>query len=135
MRKIFLALVVLLSSAFARAEPPAVEVRLVVQSGGSEFPTAAGKRVKLGPPVVPSPFVIAQATAKDAEVRLVLGRATAEAFEQATAKYQGQKLAIVVGGVVQSTPLIRDPIKGGTVSITLRSPREAVDLARALTTK
>lgn len=132
---IMIAVVAALSSAAARANRPVVELRLVVDAQGTEFPTADGKRVRLGAPLVPAPFDITRAAAHGSQVELLLAPAAAHAFEAATAKQQGRALAIVVDGVVESAPVIRDAVKGGKVSITLRSPADAQALAHALTGK
>jgi preprotein translocase subunit SecD len=132
---ILIAFVVALLSASARANGPVIEVRLVVDSGGTQFQTQDGKGLRLGPPVVPSPFEVTQATVSGSEVQLVLAPATAKAFEDATAKNQGRQLAIIIDRVVQGAPVIKAPIKGGKVSVTLRSPEKAQQLAKAITAK
>jgi preprotein translocase subunit SecD len=116
----------------ARAERPAVQARVVVERGGTEFPTRDGARLQLGPPLV---LEIASARAEAAEVRLELSPPAARELETVTARNQGRRLALVVDGVVQAAPVIRDPIRGGQVSVTLRSADEAAALARALTRK
>jgi hypothetical protein len=123
-----------LLSALARAERPTVEVRLVVTSGGSEFPTRDGQRLRLGAPLVPAPLAIdaSAVAAVGAEVRVTLAAPSAQAFAAATAKHRGEKLAIVVDGVVQAAPVLRDAITSGKISITVRSPDEAERLARTL---
>src|SRR4051794_19166010 len=112
MRKLFLSMLLVLAlAASALAKRPLVEARLVVDSRATSFPTQEGNRLLLGPPL--APFEITGATARQSEVQLVLAPATAAAFEQATANNVGHQLAIVVDGVVQSTPLVREKIRGG----------------------
>jgi preprotein translocase subunit SecD len=53
-------------------------------------------------------------------------------LEQATARNLGHQLAIVINGLVESAPTIKEPIHGGHLSITLRSPEAARALASAL---
>ena len=117
----------------ARADhAAAVDLRLVTPTGAS-FPTRDGAPVHLGPSLLTTPFTIDSATAVGSEVRLTLAPATARSFAALTAANRGHELAILVGGVVQSAPLIRDAIGGGKVSITLHSADDAAALARSLT--
>jgi hypothetical protein len=46
-------------------------------------------------------------------------RAGGLTFGELTAKIAGQKLAIIVGGIVKSAPVINSPIRGGRASITM----------------
>ena len=69
---------------------------------------------------------------RGSEVQLTLTPESAKSFAAITRAHVGDKVAISVGGKVQSTPIIRDPITTGKVSITLRSPDEAAALARSL---
>ena len=66
------------------------------------------------------------------EVELTLTPESAKSFAAITRAHVGDKVAISVGGKVQSTPVIRGPIVAGRVSITLRSPEDAAALARSL---
>ena len=66
------------------------------------------------------------------EVQLTLTPESAKSFAAITRAHVGDKVAISVGGKVQSTPVIRDAITTGKVSITLRSPDEAAALGRSL---
>ena len=120
---VVIAFVALLFSVAAYADRPVVEARLVDAAG------------RLGPVLVAAPLEIASATAAGSEVQLVLAPPSAAAFEDATAKNVGRQLAIVVDGVVQATPTIKDAIKAGKVSVTLKSPENAQKLAKALTAK
>jgi hypothetical protein len=128
------AFVTLLCCSIAHANRPVVEVRLVA-TAGTEFPTREGSRVRLGPSLVVPPLQIASATATGSAVQLLLAPEAAAAFAEVTAKNVGRQLAIVIDGVVQATPTIRDAIKEGKVSVTVRSPEMAQKLASALTTK
>ena len=116
----------------ARAErAAAIDLRLVTPTGAS-FPTRDGAPLHLGPSLLTAPFALDDVQAAGAEVRLTLAPATATSFAALTAAHRGETLAIVVGGVVQSAPVIRDAIAGGKVSITLRSAADAAALARSL---
>jgi preprotein translocase subunit SecD len=66
------------------------------------------------------------------EVKLTLTPDSAKSLATITRAHVGDKVAIVVGGAVQSTPVVRGPIVNGKVSITLRSPDDAAALARSL---
>jgi hypothetical protein len=113
----------LLFSAIGFAHPPTVELRLVDAAG------------RLGAPLVPPPVPIERCSANGTAVQIVLGHEVAAAFEAATAKNVGRELAIVVDGVVQATPTIRDGIHDGKVSVTLKSAESAQKLAKALSAK
>jgi preprotein translocase subunit SecD len=128
------ALLALLFSAIAHADRPVIEARLV-DNGGTAFPTRDGAHLRLGPALLASPLAIASATAAGSEVRLVLAPASAQAFADATAHNVGRQLAILVDGVVQATPTIKDAIKAGKVSVTLKSSDAADKLAKALRTR
>jgi len=52
-------------------------------------------------------------------VMVEFDRAGAEAFGELTSRITGHKLAIVVGGVVRSAPVINSPIRGGRAQITM----------------
>jgi preprotein translocase subunit SecD len=132
LRSIIAAFLLALFSITAHADRPTIDVRLVVDSGGSELPARDGGRVRLGPSLVPPPFAIERAVAHGAAVELELAPATARAFAAATAREKGHRAAIVVDGVVQDAPVIREAVTGGRVLVTLRSPAEAQQLARAL---
>jgi preprotein translocase subunit SecD len=119
----------------AAAKRPAVELRLVAQSGGVTFATSDRETVQLEPPLVAAPADSLEAKAIGSEVQLVLSPSIAKAFAAATAKNKGRRLAIVVDGVVQGTPIIRDAIAGGRVSVTLQAPEKAQELARRLGAK
>jgi preprotein translocase subunit SecD len=66
------------------------------------------------------------------EVKLTLTPDSAKSLATITRAHVGDKVAIFVGGAVQSTPVIRDPIVNGKVSVTLRTPDDAAALARSL---
>lgn len=119
--------------AAARADHAPIDLRLVVADGGTPYATRDGDTLPLGPSLLTSPFEIEGASTSGSAVQLTLAPATARSFAALTAAHRGQKLAIVVGAVVQSAPVIRAPITGGKVSITLSSPDEAAALARSLT--
>lgn len=54
-------------------------------------------------------------------------------FADLTTKHVGKRMAIVLDGVVMSAPVLREPILGGTASITGHfTPKEAQDLAMIL---
>lgn len=54
-------------------------------------------------------------------------------FANLTTKHVGKRMAIVLDGVVMSAPVLREPILGGTASITGSfTPKEAQDLAMIL---
>jgi preprotein translocase subunit SecD len=128
------ALLALLLGAVAQADGPVIEARLVAATG-TPYPTRDGDQVRLGSPLGGAPLAIASASAAGSEVQLVLVPSSAQAFADATAKNVGRQLAIVVDGVVQATPTIKDAIKSGKVSVTLRSSEDAQSLAKALTTR
>jgi hypothetical protein len=71
-------------------------------------------------------------------VLVAFDRAGAEKFAALTERLRGHKLAIVVGDVVQSAPVIQDVIRGGRISITMggsdpaRADRDAHTLATTL---
>lgn len=113
----------LLISVTCFAKPPTVELRLVDREG------------RLGAPVIPAPVPIERSSADGTAVQIVLGHEVAAAFEAATAKNVGRELAIVVDGVVQATPTIKDSIHDGKVSVTLKTADSAQKLAKALTAK
>jgi hypothetical protein len=119
----------------ARADAPAIDLRVVVPSGGTSFPERDGTPVRLGPSLLTAPFTVTDARAVGSEVRLTLAPATARGFAALTAAHRGDRVAILAGGVVQSAPVIRAPISGGKVSITLRSAADAIALARTLTAR
>lgn len=77
-------------------------------------------------------LAVQRVTVAGSEVDLTLTPDSAKSFAALTRAHVGDTLAIVVGGVVQSAPVVRDPITGGKVSITLRSPEAAAALARSL---
>lgn len=79
------------------------------------------------------PLTADDARAVGTEVRVTLAPESARSFAALTAAHRGEKLDIVVDGVVQSSPVIRDAITSGKVSITLRSADDAARLARSLT--
>ncbi len=129
-----LAFLFALVSASAHADrAAAIDLRVVVPDGGTTFPARDGAALRLGPSLLTAPLAITDAHAAGAEVQLTLAPPAAKSFAALTAAHRGDKLAIVVDGVVQSAPLIRDAITGGKVSITLRSPDDAAALARSLT--
>jgi preprotein translocase subunit SecD len=134
MRKLTIAIISLLTLAASvvRADRATIELRPVA-ANGVEYPTAKGNRLRLGTPLVP-PLAIASVTASDSRVDLVVTDTSARELEQATGKNRGRQIAIVVNGVAQSVPVIRDAIKEGKLSVTLRSPQAARQLAKALTT-
>lgn len=121
--------------ASVRAEHPSIDLRAVVTDGGTVFPARDGAALHLGPSLLTAPFTITEAHAAGTEVRLTLAPPTAKSFAALTAAHRGDKVAILVGGVVQSAPVIRDAITGGKVSITLRSSADAAALARSLTAR
>lgn len=133
MRTILITFLLVFIGAVARADHAAIDLRLVVSDGGTSFATHDGAALRLGSSLLASPFEIEGASVSGSAVQLTLAPATARSFAALTTAHRGQKLAIVVGGVVQGAPVIRDPITGGKVSITLRSPDEAAALARSLT--
>lgn len=138
MRRLFaiFALLLIVAGLFARGgrhrHHSAVEARLVVPAGGTAFPTRDGASLRLGPSLVPA-FDPVLVDVAGSEVRLVFAPPAAEAFAAVTAAHPGERLALVVDGVVAAAPTIRDPITGGAVAITLRSPADATALGRALT--
>ena len=78
------------------------------------------------------PLTVDDAKAVGSEVRVTVAPASAKSFGALTAAHRGEKLDLVVGGVVQASPVIRDSITTGKVSITLRSADDAARLARSL---
>ncbi|HEX2571675.1 MAG TPA: hypothetical protein VH877_19095 [Polyangia bacterium] len=132
-RTILLTFLLVLVGAVARADHAAIDLRLVVSDGGTPYATREGDTLRLGPSLLTAPFEIEGASVSGASVQLTLAPATARSFATLTAAHRGERLAIVVGHVVQGAPVIRAPITGGKVSITLGSPEEAAALARALT--
>lgn len=78
------------------------------------------------------PLTAADAQAVGSEVRVTLTPDSAKSFAALIAAHRGEKLDLVVDGKVQASPLLRDPITGGKVSITLRSAEEAAALAKSL---
>ena len=79
-----------------------------------------------------TPLTAADAKAVGSEVRVTLAPDSAKSFETLTAAHRGEKLDIVVDGKVQASPLLRDAIRGGKLSISLRSPDAATALAKSL---
>ncbi len=134
MRAITLVLAFLLSlvCASAHADRATIDLRIVVSGGGTTLPTSDGAKLHVGPSLLTAPFVITEAHAAGESVQLTLAPATARSFAALTAAHVGDKLAIIVAGVVQSALVIRDPVSGGKVSLTLRSADDASALARAL---
>jgi preprotein translocase subunit SecD len=132
MRLISVALIIFFFSLPAAAKRPAIELRLVAQSGGVAFQTSDRETVQLEPPLVALPADAFEARAVGSAVEIVLSQSVAKAFETATGKNVGRRLAIVVDGIVQGTPIIRDAITGGRVSVTLQAPEKAQELARRL---
>src|ERR1700704_2201464 len=66
-------------------------------------------------------------------VQLKFDSEGAKVFGQITEKYKGRRFAIVLGGVIQSAPVIRDAIYGGDAVITGRfTEQEARGLASVL---
>ena len=66
-------------------------------------------------------------------INFELTKEGAKQFGEATTKYQGQQLAIVLDGVVQSAPTINEPITNGQGQITGEfDDEEARDLANVL---
>jgi hypothetical protein len=129
---LFFAFLLSLACTPAHADRSTIDLRVVVANGDTRLPTSDGAELHVGPSLLTAPFIIAEAHAAGASVQLTLAPATAKSFAALTAAHVGDRLAIIVGGVVQSTPVIRDPITGGKVSITLRSADDAAALARAL---
>ena len=78
------------------------------------------------------PLTADAAQAVGSEVRVTLAPESAKSFAALTAAHRGEKLDIVVDGKVQASPVLRDPITSGKVSITLRSADEAAALAKSL---
>ena len=68
-------------------------------------------------------------------VLLTLEGPDAKTLRDVTTEHQGEKLAIVVDGVVQSEPIVRDPIQSGRIAITLPKDEDAVKLAKLLSEK
>jgi preprotein translocase subunit SecD len=132
MRLISVALISLFIALPARAKRPTIELRLVAQSGGVAFKTSDRETVQLEPPLVALPADAFDAKAVGSAVEVVLSPSVAKAFEAATGKNVGRRLAIVVDGIVQGTPIIRDAITGGRVSVTVQAPEKAQALARRL---
>ncbi|HEY2743949.1 MAG TPA: hypothetical protein VGL86_04985 [Polyangia bacterium] len=129
-----LAFLLALACAPAHADRAAtIDLRVVVADGGTTFRARDGAALQLGPSLLTAPFTIADAHAAGTEVQLTLAPPTARSFAALTAAHRGDKVAILVDGVVQSAPVIRGAITGGKVSITLRSPDDAAALAHALT--
>ncbi len=130
---VLLTATVLSLGAGANAEEQApIQLRLVTDAGGAELPTRDGGKVRLGPPLLPAPLEVTSVASAGAEVRVTLGPTSARAVAELTRRVVGQKLAIVVAGVVQSVPLVRSPIVDGKLAITLHSPNEAAALAHTL---
>ncbi len=92
----------------------------------------------LGPSEVPgSALKTAEATINQttgsSEISFELTKDGRKVFGDVTTKYQGQQLAIVLDGVVQSAPTINQPITNGEGQITGQfSDEEAKDLANVL---
>jgi preprotein translocase subunit SecD len=68
-------------------------------------------------------------------VLLTLEGPDAAKLKAITTDHQGEKLSIVVDGAVQSEPIIRDPIQGGRIAITVPKDEDAVKLAKLLSEK
>jgi preprotein translocase subunit SecD len=68
-------------------------------------------------------------------VLLTLEGPDAATLKAITTEHQGEKLAIVVDGKLQSEPIIRDPIQSGRIAITLLKDDDAVKLAKLLSEK
>lgn len=71
------------------------------------------------------------APTKQASVMITLGAGGARRFEDATRANVDKRMAIVLGGEVDSAPVIRSAIGGGRLQITLGADKSASD-ARAL---
>lgn len=132
MRTLMLCIALLFAS-IASARPATVEARPVVAAGGSELPTRDGAHLRVGALI--APLAVARAEAVAAEVRVDLDEKSGRAFADASARHVGERIALIVDGVIVSAPVLRDPIVRGKLWITLRSPADAQSLARALTQK
>jgi nitrous oxidase accessory protein NosD len=109
-----------------------IQLRLVAAAGQSELPTREGGTLRVGPPLLPEPVVVVSVEQRGAAVRVTLAPQSARAVAELTRRFAGQKLAIVIGGVVQSTPLVRAPIVDGLMAITLHSAEDAAALAHTI---
>ena len=78
-------------------------------------------------------FSQGQGAATEPTVLLNFNEEGAELFETITTEHTGEILAIFLDGEPISTPIIREPIAGGTATISgLFTPTEARDLVRSL---
>jgi hypothetical protein len=118
----------------AHADRAAIQLRLVT-TAGTALPTREGSSITVGPSLLAAPLELVSVDLVRSEVRLGLGPTSTQAVAELTAHYRGRRLAIVVDGVVQSTPVVKSAIVDGKLAITLRSPAAAADLARALDRK
>ncbi|WP_394827991.1 SecDF P1 head subdomain-containing protein [Pendulispora albinea] len=109
-----------------------VELRLVATAGGEEVKTVEGAVVHLEKEVVLSQADIVEAHASGSNVELRLTPGGARALHDVTSANVGRKLAAVVDGTVQATPVIREAIQGEHLVISLRSSQEAGALAQRL---
>ncbi len=96
-------------------------------------PLVVQKRVLMGGDVVTDARVQIDRRFNEPYVTLNFDKRGARMFDRITAENVGKRLAIVLDGVVQSAPVIRERISGGRAQITGRfTLEEARDLAIAL---
>ncbi|GAB6064200.1 protein translocase subunit SecD [Deferrisoma palaeochoriense] len=96
-------------------------------------PLVVQKRVLMGGDVITDARVQIDQRYNEPYVTLNFDKRGARMFERITSENVGKRLAIVLDGVVQSAPVIRERIAGGRAQITGRfSLEEARDLAIAL---
>ena len=96
-------------------------------------PILVQKRVLMGGDVVTDARVQIDQRFNEPYVTISFDKRGARMFDRITSENVGKRLAIVLDGVVQSAPVIRERISGGRAQITGRfSLEEARDLAIAL---
>ncbi len=109
------------------------EVDPVTRQVVGRRPLVVQKRVLMGGDVITDARVQIDQRYNEPYVTLNFDKRGARMFERITAENVGKRLAIVLDGVVQSAPVIRERIGGGRAQITGRfSLEEARDLAIAL---
>jgi preprotein translocase subunit SecD len=117
----------------SEVDDPTKEVVLPVREENAEFP---GQRMRLGPSELTGEAVrTARATFQNLNwgVTVFFTSKGSPAFDALATKYFQQQVAIVLDGVVQSAPFIRDTKFGGQAEITGSfTEKEAKDLATVL---
>ena len=102
-----------------------LEFRLVPQAagGGTTLPSREGFRTAVDEDVLMTGDAVDGASVEinpqtnELEVTMKFNSVGAKTFGQITSEYVGRQFAIILDGVVQSAPVIREPILGGRAQI------------------